>query len=71
MAHHLIDPRTGMPAETSFVQVTVRADSCTWAEVWAKAVLIGGREALALAEAYGLAVLALGPAGEQETTGRW
>ena len=70
-AHHLIDPRTGLPARTPFAQVTVRAESCTWAEVWAKAVLIGGREVLALADGYGLAVLALGPAGERTSIGEW
>lgn len=70
-AHHLIDPRTGLPAETPFVQVTVRAGSCTWAEVWAKAVLIWGREGLARADGYGLAVLALGPGGERTSIGEW
>ena len=71
MAHHLIDPRTGLPARTPFVQVTVRAESCTWAEVWAKAVLIGGDEGLAIAEEYGLAVLALGPGGERAASRAW
>lgn len=70
-AHHLIDPRTGLPALTPFAQVTVRAESCTWAEVWAKAVLIGGDEGLALADRYGLAVLALGPGGERTSIGEW
>lgn len=70
-AHHLIDPRTGLPAETPFAQVTVRAESCTWAEVWAKAVLIGGNDGLALAGGYGLAVLALGPGGERTSIGEW
>lgn len=70
-AHHLIDPRTGLPAESLFVQVTVRSESCLWAEVWAKAILIGGRETLAEAERYGLAVLALGPHGERTAAGVW
>mgnify|MGYP001174160322 CR=1 FL=1 len=71
VAHHLIDPRTGMPAESPFVQVTVRAASCTWAEVWAKAVLIGGHEGLELAGSYGLAVLALAPGGTRTSSGGW
>lgn len=71
IAHHLIDPRTGLPARTPFAQVTVRAGSCTWAEVWAKAVLIGGNDSLALAGEYGLAVLALGPGGERTSIGEW
>lgn len=71
IAHHLIDPRTGLPARTPFAQVTVRAESCTWAEVWAKAVLIGGSDGLELAGGYGLAVLALGPGGERTSIGEW
>jgi len=71
MAHHLIDPRTGLPADSPFVQVTVRAGSCTWAEVWAKTVLIGGNEGLDLAMSYGLAVLALAPDGTRTTSGDW
>lgn len=71
VAHHLIDPRTGMPAESPFVQVTVRATTCTWAEVWAKAVLIGGHEGLDLTAAYRLDVLALAPDGTRTTTGDW
>ncbi len=44
--HHLIDPRTGSPAETDWLSVTVMAPHATTAEVFAKALLIGGaREA--------------------------
>lgn len=71
VAHHLIDPRTGMPADSPFVQVTVRAENCTWAEVWAKAVLVGGEEGLALAKAYGLDVLAFSGEGARVTSGEW
>jgi thiamine biosynthesis lipoprotein len=71
VAHHLIDPRTGMPAESPFVQVSVRAGSCTWAEVWAKAVLIGGHAGLDLARAYGLPVLALAADGSRTVSGEW
>ncbi len=60
-AHHLIDPRTGMPAESPFAQVTVWGDETWRAEVWAKAVLIGGKAAAAAAEGRGFRVLALGP----------
>jgi len=45
-AHHLIDPRTGLPAASEFVQVTVAAKSAVDAEVWSKAILIRGSEAL-------------------------
>jgi thiamine biosynthesis lipoprotein len=40
--HHLIDPRTGEPAKSPWVSVTVIADHAAKAEVVAKALLIGG-----------------------------
>ncbi|HEV3227131.1 MAG TPA: FAD:protein FMN transferase [Acidimicrobiales bacterium] len=40
--HHLIDPRTGEPADTDLTLVTVVAGSAWTAEVLAKAVLIRG-----------------------------
>jgi thiamine biosynthesis lipoprotein len=44
--HHIIDPRTGEPAETDWLSVSVIAPHAALAEVYAKALLIGGsREA--------------------------
>ncbi len=40
--HHLIDPRTGEPAVTEWLSVTVWASQAAEAEVYAKALLIGG-----------------------------
>ena len=40
--HHLIDPRTGSPAETDVVQATVVAGSSLRAEALAKAAVIAG-----------------------------
>lgn len=40
--HHLIDPRTGRPADTTWASVTVLTDSIIVAEVYAKSLLIGG-----------------------------
>ncbi len=58
-AHHLIDPRTGLPAESPYAQVSAWG-GLTWeSEVWAKAVLIGGRAALERAEEAGFRVLTL------------
>jgi len=49
--HHLIDPRTGEPAETDWLSVTVIAPHADMAEVFAKALLIAGpREAEMLAQ---------------------
>jgi thiamine biosynthesis lipoprotein len=56
--HHLIDPRTGAPAETDLLRVTVVASDAVEAEVWAKALFLGGEEAAA-AEADGLGLPAV------------
>ncbi|MCA9822096.1 MAG: FAD:protein FMN transferase [Dehalococcoidia bacterium] len=58
-AHHLIDPRTGLPADSPFTQVSVFAHSARIAECWAKAVLVGAEPALAAALAAGVNVLTL------------
>jgi FAD:protein FMN transferase len=42
--HHLIDPRTGQPAETPWASVTAITDTAAKAEVLAKAMLIAGSE---------------------------
>jgi FAD:protein FMN transferase len=44
--HHLIDPRTSMPAMTDVVQATVWASTCTDAEIAAKEALLTGRRVL-------------------------
>ena len=49
--HHLIDPRTGEPAETDWLSVTVIAPHADMSEVFAKALLIAGpRDADILAQ---------------------
>ena len=58
-AHHLIDPRTGLPADTPFVQVSAWHAQTWQAECWAKAVLIGGEAALEFAAKAGVRTLAL------------
>jgi thiamine biosynthesis lipoprotein len=52
--HHLIDPRTGAPAESDLLRVTVVADDAVDAEVDAKALFLAGAErAAAEADAAG------------------
>jgi thiamine biosynthesis lipoprotein len=54
-AHHLIDPRTGAPAETDVIAVAVAAYSAARAEALAKAAIIAGSEQAAnLLEGFGV-----------------
>lgn len=45
--HHLVDPRTGDPARTGLIAVTVAASDPAWAEVWSKALFLAGRDGIA------------------------
>ncbi len=49
--HHLIDPRTGQPAQTDALSVSVVADRTVMAEIYAKvALILGARQGLAYLE---------------------
>lgn len=54
LRHHLIDPRTGVPGESPWEQVTVCGNSCVAADVAAKAALLRGREGPAWLDHNGL-----------------
>jgi len=70
--HHLLDPRTGLPSRSDLVHATVAADSCTGAEVAAKAALLAGRVAgEAFIEEERLAGLLVGQDGSVRRVGRW
>lgn len=69
MAHHLIDPRIGLPAHSPYLQVSVAASECLTAEIWSKAILIGGPETYERARESRLGVLALRTDGAVEGTG--
>lgn len=45
-AHHLVDPRTGDPADAGLLAVTVAAADPVWAEVWSKALFLAGSAAI-------------------------
>jgi thiamine biosynthesis lipoprotein len=56
--HHLIDPRTRRPAEADLRAVTVVGADPALAEVWSKALFVGGRSDIrASADERGLAAL--------------
>ncbi|GAB4321883.1 MAG: FAD:protein FMN transferase [Dehalococcoidia bacterium] len=69
VAHHLIDPRTGIPADTPFVQVSAWAAEARVAETWAKAVLIGGDATATAASRAGVSILAFDSAGSRTAAG--
>ena len=67
--HHLLDPRTGEPAEGGLVSVTVAGPDPAWSEVWSKVLFIGGRAAIAAdARARGLAAWWVAADGTLEMT---
>jgi len=43
--HHLIDPRTGLPAAGEVDAAVIVAGEAAWAEVLAKAVVVAGADA--------------------------
>lgn len=56
--HHLIDPRTGQPAASGLLSVTVVDGDPAWAEVWTKAAFLQGASDIAdFVEQAGLAAL--------------
>ncbi len=68
--HHLIDPRTGWPAESDLVQVTVVAGCAVEAEVLAKALFLAGEErALTEADELGAPCLLVTADGRVLTAG--
>jgi FAD:protein FMN transferase len=66
LRHHIIDPRTGEPAQPEWISVTVIAPRADLAEAYAKAFLIGGpKDATRLMlQRPRLAVLSVGADGQ-------
>jgi thiamine biosynthesis lipoprotein len=69
---HILDPRTGMPAETGLWSVTVAAERCAQAEAAAKAAFIlGPREGARFLDERKLAGLFAHEDGSWQTAGDW
>ena len=69
VVHHLLDPRTGEPADGGLVAVTVAGPDPAWAEVWSKVLFLGGQEAIAgEARSRGLAAWWVSADGALEMT---
>ena len=63
--HHILDPRTGMPAESDLVSVTVVAESGVLSDLLSTACfLVGSERAFSLASLYGATVVAVTKEGE-------
>ncbi len=72
LRHHLIDPRTGMPAQTGLALVSVAAESCRQAEVAAKvALLLGPAAGSDFLERNGLSALLVTSRGSEWRIGQW
>ncbi len=68
--HHLIDPRTGEPADSDLVRVTAVAADAVQAEVAAKALfLAGSADAAAEADAEGIPAVLVGEDGRTRFAG--
>ena len=72
MRHHLLDPRTGLPAESGLWSVTVVADRCEQAEVAAKvAFILGSRQGAEFLRRHHIAGLLVHEDGAWQTVEPW
>lgn len=69
--HHLIDPRTGVPARSPWRTVSVAAATCTDANAAATAALIRGEDAPEWLASLGLAARFVRNSGHIERVGGW
>jgi thiamine biosynthesis lipoprotein len=67
---HVLDPRSGVPVQHDTVLVAVVAPTAALADAWSTALLVvGGEEALGLAERNGLLALVVRRDGQQRWSG--
>jgi FAD:protein FMN transferase len=71
LLHHIIDPRTGLPASGPWRTVTVVAGSCIDANIASTAGVVLGEEALAWLEGQGLPARLVGTDGGVVRTRNW
>ena len=69
--HHILDPRTGLPAAPVWRTVSVAAASCTDANVASTAAIIRGRAAPDWLTGLGLSARLVDEAGQVRTIGGW
>jgi FAD:protein FMN transferase len=72
LRHHLLDPRTGLPAQSDLWSVTVVADRCEQAEVAAKvAFILGSKSGADFLRRHRIAGLLIHEDGNWETVEPW
>ncbi len=72
LRHHLLDPHTGLPAQSDLWSVTVIADRCEQAEVGAKvAFILGSRAGAAFLRKHHIGGLLVHENGTWETVEPW
>jgi thiamine biosynthesis lipoprotein len=71
VVHHLIDPRTGLPARSPWRTVSVAAATCVDANAAATAALIRGENGPAWLERIGLAGRLVADDGRVVRVGGW
>jgi thiamine biosynthesis lipoprotein len=69
--HHIIDPRTGEPAQAHWRTATVAAPTCAYANAASTALIVGGEEALEVVTAAGLPARLIGHDGSVHLIGSW
>jgi thiamine biosynthesis lipoprotein len=69
--HHIIDPRTGEPAEAHWRTATVAAPTCAHANAASTALIVGGEDALDMVTAARLPARLIGHDGSVRLMGSW
>ena len=71
MLHHIVDPRTGRPADGPWRTVSVAAATCADANAATTAAIVAGRQAAAWLTREGLPARLVGHDGKVRCLGGW
>ena len=69
--HHLVDPRTGRPAESSYRTVSAIGATCVAANTASTAALVLGEDAPAWLQSHGVTARLVSTTGSLRTVGPW
>jgi FAD:protein FMN transferase len=69
--HHIVDPRTGVPADPVWSLVSTTASSCLEANGWSTAAVVWGEDAVGNLDAFGVPARLVDGAGRVVTVGAW